>query len=220
MKVAYWPGCVSRGFTPELHGAMAAVAPLLDIELIELDRAACCGAGVIAEHNQELADTLNARTFALAQATAYVAAAPKSNRAGSAYWAAMDDVLRHGSLPVPNHLRSATYREARAFGTGKGYVYPHDFVNADVDQQYLPDRLAGQRYYDPSDHGYEKVIGERMEARRAAREAAAEAGGPQRDPTARPKADAMKVSGNVMATREERKRSVASKQKREASADQ
>jgi succinate dehydrogenase / fumarate reductase cytochrome b subunit len=69
MKVAYWPGCVSRGFTPELHGSMAKVAPLLDIELVELDRANCCGAGVIAEHNQELADTLNARTFALAQRT-------------------------------------------------------------------------------------------------------------------------------------------------------
>ncbi|HEY7933839.1 MAG TPA: CoB--CoM heterodisulfide reductase iron-sulfur subunit B family protein [Solirubrobacteraceae bacterium] len=67
MKVAYWPGCVSRGFTPELHGSMAKVAPLLDIELVELSRANCCGAGVIAEHNQELADTLNARTFALAQ---------------------------------------------------------------------------------------------------------------------------------------------------------
>ena len=67
MKVAYWPGCVSRGFTPELHGSMAKVAPLLDIELVTLDRASCCGAGVIAEHNQELADTLNARTFALAQ---------------------------------------------------------------------------------------------------------------------------------------------------------
>jgi succinate dehydrogenase / fumarate reductase cytochrome b subunit len=69
MKVAYWPGCVSRGFTPELHGAMEKVAPLLDLELIALDRGACCGAGVIAEHNQELADTLNARTFALAQQT-------------------------------------------------------------------------------------------------------------------------------------------------------
>jgi succinate dehydrogenase / fumarate reductase cytochrome b subunit len=67
VKVAYWPGCVSRGFTPELHGSMAKVAPLLDIELVELDRACCTGAGVIAEHNQELADTLNARTFALAQ---------------------------------------------------------------------------------------------------------------------------------------------------------
>ena len=68
MKLAYWPGCVSRGFTPELHGAMAAVAPRLDLELVELDRANCCGAGVIAEHNQELVDTLNARTFAMAQA--------------------------------------------------------------------------------------------------------------------------------------------------------
>src|SRR4051812_47092283 len=67
MRVAYWPGCVSRGFTPELHGSMAKIAPLLDLELVELDRANCCGAGVIAEHNQELADTLNARTFALAQ---------------------------------------------------------------------------------------------------------------------------------------------------------
>ena len=67
MKVAYWPGCVSRGFTPELHGSMAKIAPLLDIELVQLDRASCCGAGVIAEHNQELADSLNARTFALAQ---------------------------------------------------------------------------------------------------------------------------------------------------------
>ena len=67
MKVAYWPGCVSRGFTPELHGAMALVAPKLDIELVELDRANCCGAGVIAEHNTELSDTLNARTFAMAQ---------------------------------------------------------------------------------------------------------------------------------------------------------
>jgi succinate dehydrogenase / fumarate reductase cytochrome b subunit len=67
MKVAYWPGCVSRGFTPELHGSMEHIAPMLGLELVELDRASCCGAGVIAEHNQELADTLNARTFALAQ---------------------------------------------------------------------------------------------------------------------------------------------------------
>ena len=69
MKLAYWPGCVSRGFTPELHGSMALVADKLDIELVTLDRANCSGAGVIAEHNQELADTLNARTFALAQKT-------------------------------------------------------------------------------------------------------------------------------------------------------
>jgi succinate dehydrogenase / fumarate reductase cytochrome b subunit len=69
MKLAYWPGCVSRGFTTELHGSTALVAEQLGIELVTLDRANCCGAGVIAEHNQELADTLNARTFALAQQT-------------------------------------------------------------------------------------------------------------------------------------------------------
>jgi succinate dehydrogenase / fumarate reductase cytochrome b subunit len=67
VKLAYWPGCVSRGFTPELHGSMEKVAPKLDLELVELDRANCCGAGFISEHNQEMADTLNARTFALAQ---------------------------------------------------------------------------------------------------------------------------------------------------------
>jgi putative ATPase len=155
--------------------------------------------------------------FALAQATAYIAAAPKSNRAGSAYWAAMDDVLSHGSLPVPNHLRSATWREAKDFGTGKGYVYPHDYMGADVEQQYLPDRLADRHYYEPSDHGYEKVIGERMDARRQAREASNDAGGPERDPTARPKSAGMKVAGNVMAQREDRKKSTAARQKREAS---
>jgi succinate dehydrogenase / fumarate reductase, cytochrome b subunit len=69
LRLAYWPGCVSRGFTPELHGSMELVAERLGIELVPLDRANCCGAGVIAEHNQELADTLNARTFALAQQT-------------------------------------------------------------------------------------------------------------------------------------------------------
>ena len=69
LRLAYWPGCVSRGFTPELHGSMALVADRLGLDLVTLDRANCCGAGVIAEHNQELADTLNARTFALAQST-------------------------------------------------------------------------------------------------------------------------------------------------------
>jgi putative ATPase len=154
--------------------------------------------------------------YALAQATAYLAAAPKSNRAGSAYWAAMDDVLRRGSLPVPNHLRSATWREARDFGTGKGYVYPHDFEGADVEQQYLPDELAGQRYYQPSEQGYERVIGERMEGRRSARAEAAQRGGARRVPGASGKVNAMKVSGGVMAERESHRRTLADKQRREA----
>ena len=130
--------------------------------------------------------------YALAQATAYIAAAPKSNRAGSAYWAAMDDVLRYGSLPVPSHLRSATWREKRDFGTGKGYVYPHDYEGADVDQQYLPDELADKdaSTTEPSDHGYEKNIAERMAARqrtarrgRPSRRADARARGARQDAT-------------------------------------
>jgi len=153
--------------------------------------------------------------YALAQATAYLAAAPKSNRAGSAYWAAMDDVQRRGSLPVPNHLRSATWREARDFGTGKGYVYPHDFAGADVEQQYLPDQLAGRHYYQPSDQGYERVIGERMDNRRAARAESEVRGGPRRLP-AGGKVNKMKVAGGVMAERESHRRELAEKQRREA----
>ena len=157
--------------------------------------------------------------YALAQATAYIAAAPKSNRAGAAYWSAMDDVLRHGSLPVPNHLRSATWREKKDFGHGRGYVYPQDYEGADVEQQYLPDLLAGQgsTYYSPSDQGYERTIGDRMAARQAGRDAAAAEGGPRMLPTAAGKGDAMKTAGNVMCQREAKKRSLADRQKREAS---
>ncbi len=133
-----------------------------------------------------------------------------------AYWAAMDDVLQHGSLPVPNHLRSATWREKRDFGHGRGYVFPHDYPGADVEQQYLPDRLAGRRYYDPSDRGYEKVIGERMDARREARAEAAERGGAMPEKGARGKGNAMKVAGGVMAQRDDKRRKLADRQKREA----
>ena len=154
--------------------------------------------------------------YALAQATAFIAAAPKSNRAGTGYWAAMDDVQRHGSLPVPKHLRSGTWREKRDFGHGAGYVYPQEYAGADVEQQYLPDRLAGRRYYQPSDEGYEKLISERMAARRTARAEAAEQGGPRRRAGPSGKVDAMKVAGNVMRQREEAKRATAARQKDEA----
>ena len=80
--------------------------------------------------------------YALAQATAYLASAPKSNRAGVAYWAAMADVQGRGSLPVPLHLRSAHVAGAARLRDGEGYRYPHDFEGADVEQQYLPDELT------------------------------------------------------------------------------
>jgi putative ATPase len=108
--------------------------------------------------------------YALAQAAAYVASAPKSNRAGSAYFAALADVEEHGRLSVPLHLRPAAHRRlAREHGYGKGYRYPHDYADADVDQQYLPDALAGKVYYEPSDQGLEIQIGERLARLRRAR---------------------------------------------------
>lgn len=109
--------------------------------------------------------------YALAQAATFIASAPKSNRAGAAYWKAVEDVEQHGSLPVPKHLRSGTWRERRDHGIGVGYLYPHDFEGHDVEQQYLPDKLAGRRYYEPSGEGYERTIGDRMASLRAAREA-------------------------------------------------
>ena len=66
-KWAFWPGCVSKGAAPELYLATNRVARELGLELVELDQATCTGAGVIQEQNPEMADALNARTFAMAQ---------------------------------------------------------------------------------------------------------------------------------------------------------
>jgi putative ATPase len=107
--------------------------------------------------------------YNLAQAATYIASAPKSNRAGAAYFAAVADVEEHGSLPVPMHLRNAPVRRMRSHGIGVGYRYPHDFPGADVEQQYLPDKLTGRRYYEPSEQGMEKQIGERLERLRGER---------------------------------------------------
>ncbi|HEX8938898.1 MAG TPA: replication-associated recombination protein A [Candidatus Limnocylindrales bacterium] len=159
--------------------------------------------------------------YGLAQATAYLATAPKSNRAGRAYWAAMADVQARGSQPVPLHLRNAPARQMRQFGIGVGYRYPHDFEGADVEQQYLPDALVGRRYYEPSERGYEQRIGSMMEAREAARAAAHEQGRPRRDAAPRSAAlrdapDPMRVGGEVMRARQERTRELAAEERRDA----
>ena len=119
--------------------------------------------------------------YALAQAAAYIASAPKSNRAGAAYFAALADVEERGRLPVPLHLRPSSHRRlTREHGYGKGYRYPHDFDGADVDQQYLPDELAGKVYYEPSEQGLEQQIGERLaRLRRRRREGGERSSGDQ-----------------------------------------
>jgi putative ATPase len=108
--------------------------------------------------------------YALAQAAAYVAAAPKSNRAGAAYFAALAEIQEKGRLPVPLHLRPSAHRRlAREQGYGKGYLYPHDYADADVDQEYLPDELVGRVFYEPSEEGLELKIGERLQRLRRLR---------------------------------------------------
>jgi len=155
--------------------------------------------------------------YALAQATAYLASAPKSNRAGLAYWAAMADVQERGSLPVPLHLRNAPVRGMRAHGIGVGYRYPHDYEGADVAQQYLPDAVAERRYYAPSGEGLEARIGERLDRLREARAAAAASGEPQRSSRAGlPKVDPMRTAGGVMKARQGRKQRLAEEQERDA----
>jgi putative ATPase len=154
--------------------------------------------------------------YALAQATTYLATAPKSNRAGAAYWAAAADVVQMGSLPVPLHLQSAGDRRMRHHGIGVGYRYPHDFAGADVEQQYLPDALTERRYYLPTDQGYEATIGQRMAARAESRAEAAARGRTARNPIAGPEVDAMGSSGKITRKREEQRKRIADEQRKDA----
>ena len=95
----------------------------------------------------------------LAQATTYLATAPKSNAAYLAIDKAMADVEQGRVLPVPRHLRSAAYKGAERLGH-TGYQYAHDFEGHFVDQEYLP---TSARYYEPVEAGYEGVIRKRLE---------------------------------------------------------
>ncbi len=90
--------------------------------------------------------------YPLAEATLYLARAPKSNSIGRAYAAAREAVERSGTLSVPLHLRNAVTGLMRKLGYGEGYKYAHDFEQSVVEQQHLPDELAGSRFYEPGDN--------------------------------------------------------------------
>ncbi len=94
----------------------------------------------------------------LAQAVTYMASAPKSNSAINAIDKAMRVVQETKTPPVPVHLQDAHYKSAGKLGHGKGYKYAHDYKNHYVKQQYLPDGLTGEVFYEPSDNGYEQQI--------------------------------------------------------------
>src|SRR6185503_3768576 len=91
----------------------------------------------------------------LAQAVTYLATAPKSNAAYRAMLAAGAAVKQHGALPVPLALRNAPTPLMKGLGYGAEYRYPHDYEDALVAQQCLPDRLADATFYEPSDRGAE-----------------------------------------------------------------
>ena len=99
--------------------------------------------------------------YPIVEATLYCATAPKSNSAG-AYFKAAKLIEEQGAKPVPVHLMDAS-RDAKGFGHGQGYQYPHSFPGHWVAQQYLPDEVKGKKFYEPSEEGREKEVKKRME---------------------------------------------------------
>lgn len=96
----------------------------------------------------------------LTQAIICLCESPKSNSVVAAMGAALADAEGTTHAPVPVHLRDTSYKGAEKLGFGKGYLYPHDFPDHYVQQEYMPDAVRGKRYYVPSDQGYENKIRE------------------------------------------------------------
>jgi putative ATPase len=100
--------------------------------------------------------------YPIVEATLYLATAPKSNSA-LGYFEAAKLIEQQGAKPVPIHLMDAN-RDAKGFGHGKGYKYPHNFPGHHVVQQYLPDEVQGQHFYQPSSQGKEAEVLKRIQA--------------------------------------------------------
>jgi len=100
--------------------------------------------------------------FAMAQCCTYLASTVKSNASYRAWTAAQKDVRDRGPLPVPMKLRNAPTRSMKQWGYGEGYRYPHDEGGHAPGETYLPDELAGRRYYEPKNAGFEIKIRGRL----------------------------------------------------------
>jgi putative ATPase len=100
--------------------------------------------------------------LALAQATIYLATAPKSNGAYVAFKAAMQSARAHGSLAPPKHILNAPTQLMSEQGYGAGYTYDHDAPDGFSGQNYFPDEIGRQQYYDPPDRGFEREIRKRL----------------------------------------------------------
>lgn len=101
----------------------------------------------------------------LAEAAIYIATAVKSNSVSSAIDAALEAARSLQAQPVPIHLRDAGYPGAGRMGHGRDYLYPHDFQEGFVEQQYLPPNIQGRRFYNPTNQGLEAEIAQRQTKR-------------------------------------------------------
>ncbi len=101
--------------------------------------------------------------LALAEAVVYVATAPKSNRVYEAWGRALEAAREHPAEGVPLHIRNAPTQLMKDLGYGKGYEYAHAVPEAYTPQEYLPPALKGEKFYDPSNFGFEKEIAKRIE---------------------------------------------------------
>jgi putative ATPase len=123
--------------------------------------------------------------YPLSHACLYLASCPKSNAVKRAIGATRAAIEDRGALPVPKKLRNAVTRLMKDEGYGKGYQYPPEREDSFVPgETYLPDELVGARFYEPSQQGLEKAIGERLQRLRSAEQSEPEAGppkGPERE---------------------------------------
>ena len=104
--------------------------------------------------------------YSLAHAACYLAAAPKSNKVKIAIERVKEDVMRYGNATPPGHITNAPVEGMKQHGKGVGYLYPHDWSEGLVKQQYRPDMIQGHVYYEPGTNGFEKEVKRRVEKAR------------------------------------------------------
>jgi putative ATPase len=105
--------------------------------------------------------------LSLAQAAVYLSTAPKSNSIYTAYGQTLKTIQQTGALPVPMHIRNAPTRLMKDIGYGKDYKYAHNYKDAFVPQDHLPEKLQNEIFYTPTTRGYEKIVKERLDRWRA-----------------------------------------------------
>lgn len=101
----------------------------------------------------------------LAQAAVHLSLSPKSNSLYRAVQSTRSDIRQFGNLDVPMNLRNAPTKLMKQMGYGKNYKYAHEYKDAKIDQQHLPDELKGKKYYFPTERGLEKKVSDRLDKR-------------------------------------------------------